>query len=206
MITITEEADILASSLPNGLSWHNKYEPKNGETKSNLRKLLEGFANIFNSMRFFKNEVYENELNIFTTKKLLNEYEAMVNSNNGEFFPEGITEEERKRNILLKLTLPRVTSLADLQLTIKKVFNINVAVILNGLSRATFPYTFPIPFVGGHNQIHKIIFIQLPKSLLGATFPYTFPIEFTKTERETIERLIRWVAPINKHIVFEYIL
>ena len=40
MITITEEADILASSLPNGLSWHNKYEPKNGETKSNLRKFL----------------------------------------------------------------------------------------------------------------------------------------------------------------------
>ena len=108
---------------------------------------------------------------------------------------------------MLKLTLPRIINLVDLQDAIKKIFNIDVAVIINGANRARFPYVpFPIPFVGGYNQIHRIVFIQLPKSLLGKTFPYTFPIEFTKTDRETIERLIRWIAPINKHIVFEYVL
>jgi hypothetical protein len=207
MINLENETDILASSLPNGIAWQNKYTPKNGQTESNLRKLLKGFANIFNQMRFFKENIYENELNIFTTTQLLNEYEYLVNANNGEFFPEGASEEERKRNVMLKLTLPRVTNLKNLQDAIKNIFKIDVAVIINGVNRARFPYvTFPIPFVGGYNQIHKIVFVQLPKSLLGKTFPYTFPIEFEKTDKETIERLIRWIAPVNKYIVFEYIL
>jgi len=207
MLTIENETDIIASSLPNGVAWQNKFAPKIGQSKSNLRKLLTGFAKIFNQMRYFQTEIYETELNIFTTKNLLIEYESMVNSNNGEFFPEGITEEERKRNILLKLTLPRITSLVDLQLAIKNIFNIDVAIIINGVNRAMFPYiSFPIPFVGGYNQIHRVVFVQLPKYLLGKTFPYTFPIEFTKTDRETIEKLIRWIAPVNKYIVFEYVL
>ncbi len=207
MVTIENETDIIASSLPNGVAWQNKFAPKNGQSKSNLRKLLTGFAKIFNQMRYFQTEIYETELNIFTTKNLLIEYESIVNSNNGEFFPEGITEEERKRNILLKLTLPRITSLVDLQLAIKNIFNIDVAVIINGANIARFPYVpCPIPFVGGYNQIHRIVFVQLPKSLLGKTFTYTFQIEFIKTDRETIERLIRWIAPVNKYIVFEYVL
>ena len=86
MINLENETDILASSLPNGIAWQNKYTPKNGQTESNLRKLLKGFANIFNQMRFFKENIYENELELgqigFINKPNIVSYKYLCSYNN----------------------------------------------------------------------------------------------------------------------------
>jgi len=45
MVTIENETDIIASSLPNGVAWQNKVAPKIGQSKSNLRKSGTDFTN-----------------------------------------------------------------------------------------------------------------------------------------------------------------
>ena len=105
--TQDEYAQVLADWLPDGKVW----EGKNIEN-SNIRKLLEVFAEEFRRLELKMNEIIDG-YDINTSIKFLEEWETMLGIPDDCFSVEGKPDTERQNQILLKIFMDGLSTRQD---------------------------------------------------------------------------------------------
>jgi len=189
---IEEHADALADYMPNGRLFEAKKI-----NNSNYRQLLRGIAE-----ELFTAEGYLISLNDEylpdQTTLFLSEWESALGIPD-DCFPVSINNDDRRRNILVKLAALGVQTVNDF-VELGIIFGINVT-IQTGSEAASFPMSFPLIFFNTPSDSRFIIIIDFPLPGSGF-FIYNFPIIFGEASQFILKCLFRKLAPANCQVNF----
>jgi surface protein len=188
---LDQYADSLAAYMPGGELFQSK-----SIQNSNFRKLLRGMAGeLFRANGLLR----EYDTLPDTTTKFLSEWESALGIPDECFSGAGDDDDERRRDILVKLVSLGVQTEADF-VALADLFGIGVGII-PGAEVGTFPYTFPLTFFASAKaaRFTMVIDVDVP---LSDTFPLTFPISFGSGVLGTLQCLFRKVAPANVALLF----
>jgi uncharacterized protein YmfQ (DUF2313 family) len=194
--TQAEQAQMLGIKLPQGDFWLAKNIPD-----TNLYKLLIGIG--IELLRLEGNLNYvSDELTLVNTNDLIDEWETEYNIAGSclSSLSEGADLETRINNILIKISADG-TSIEDQfeRLALKLGLTIDV---ISGIDYQSFPFTFPIYFVGDSNrELRYIIVIDL-KETAASVFPFTFPITFGNPAVSIMKCFFEKLKPENCDIVY----
>jgi len=189
---IEDHADALADYMPNGRLFEAKKI-----NNSNYRQLLRGIAN-----ELFTSEGYLISLNDEylpdQTILFLDEWESALGLPD-DCFPVSTDNNDRRRNILVKLSALGVQTASDFE-NLGDIFGISVSV-LTGEEVASFPISFPLIFFNNPSDSRFTIIIDFPLPTSGF-FIYNFPIVFGESSQFILKCLFRKVAPANCQVNF----
>lgn len=190
--TNTEQANSLADYLPNGYVFEAKKVPE-----ANLRRLLEGMAILLQDTEQ-KINLLADQYDIRTTTELIEEWEGFVGIPDC-CFPVADTIEERRANVLLKLTAMGVQTEAEFE-ALGDLLGINIDVIPGGV-HGIFPITFPIIFFGSAKEARFTLIVDY--EIAGNySFTYTFPILFDTQTVSTLKCVLGKLKPANVQLIF----
>lgn len=189
---IEDHADALADYMPNGRLFEAK---KIGS--SNYRQLLKGIAG-----ELFTAEGYLISLNDEylpdQTTLFLSEWESALGIPD-DCFPVSVSNDDRRRNILVKLAALGVQTANDFE-SLGDIFGITVQVF-TGEEVASFPMSFPLIFFNTPSDSRFTIIIDFPLPDSGF-FIYNFPIIFGESSQFILKCLFRKLAPANCQVNF----
>ena len=192
--TQPQQADILAQYLRDD----NLHEAKNRDD-STLRKILLGLASEWLNFRDKINEVV-NEYNPQKTTALIQEWEEFVGIPD-DCIPVALTIEQRRLNVLLKLSGINVTTEKQFK-NVASILGYNIEVS-NGVSTSTFPLTLPFLLISEASAPFTIV-ITLPSSIKPSGFALTFPFTLTSQQPAILDCLFNKLKPANTQLFFRY--
>lgn len=202
--TLEEQTNSLAAYLPLGKLWGAK-----NQEDTVTRGLLQGLSGelIRNSALLAE---YREEILPDRTVLFLSEWERALGIPDDCFTGVG-TDDERRNDILAKLTSLGVQSAEDMRLLALQVYNIDITIKNPRKSgENVFPYTFnPTGEEDGNGDGGSLVFnlsdrearfqiiIQYNNLPIAVLFPFTFPISFGTRESKIIECLLTKLRPAN---------
>lgn len=192
--TQIEQADILGRYLPNDRLLVGKYLEDNP-----LRRILLGLATVWLDQRDLINLLFD-EWDPSTTNIFLDEWEKSVGIPD-DCFDVADTEEERRQNILLKLTGTNATTAKQFE-TVASILGLTVTVT-SGLPFSTFPLILPFLLLSAEEAAFTIV-VTLDASLEPEGFPLTLPFTLTDAFPIILECVFNKLKPANTQIIFRY--
>ena len=192
----TQQTNAKAQYMPEGLIWEAKQK-----LGSNFRNLLAGLCVEIARLEDKQNEIYD-EMLPSQTDALISEWEALAGIPD-ECFPIANTIEERRENLVLKLTASMNGTKEDFE-NLAAVLGITV-IVMDATSENTFPWSWPHIFYGSEEDaaftmVVKFIGVQSP-----STFPWSWPHIFGTDTTLPIRCLFNKLRPANVKIVYQYI-
>ena len=182
---IDKHTKSLADYLPNG----KMFEAKN-INNSNFRQLLKGIAfEMFNAQGYlitFKQEYFPDATNLF-----LSEWEQALGLPDSCFTSVDGTNDERRRNILVKLSALGIQTVADFE-GLAEVFGITVTVTPGMDSDYVF---------ANDTEARYSIVIDMP-AIEGNFFTFDFPIIFGEATDFILRCLYNKLDTANAQIIF----
>ena len=189
-------AQSLANYLPNG----RLYIAKNEES-SKLRAALSSLALELirkeNALQTIADQYYP-----FATVDFLEEWERALKIPDECFSVEGVTLDQRQRQVVSKLALDKLITKDDFEAL--GLFFGHKLRIDTGLEIGVFPLTFPA-FLSGPPPFDAFTMIVtfIIKEPAPSGFPYTFPMVFPASSSfEFLECLIIKLSPANVNVIF----
>jgi len=175
-------------------------KPKNTDGNKEHKRLLYPVASAIVDYEDTMEEL-QRELDPFTTKQLLPEWEKELG------IPDGCiaiadTIEERRANVLFKLFAINIESAYDIILLAEKL-NINIEV-KTARQRCAYPVKYPVPYINVDCMpfvffIQYLDFVEQPNR-----YPAKYPIPYTRNENvKAFECLVLKSMPPNYFVVFE---
>lgn len=192
--TQIEQADILGRYLPNDRLWVGKYLEDNP-----LRRILLGLATVWLDQRELINLLFDEWLPS-TTNIYLDEWEKSIGIPD-DCFDVAVTEEERRQNILLKLTGINTTTKEQFE-TVADILGLTVTVT-SGLPFSTFPLTLPFLLLSAEEAAFTIV-VTLDSSLEPQGLPLVLPFILTSQFPTILECVFNKLKPANTQIIFRY--
>ena len=191
----------ISELLPDSVLWYTK-----NDIDSNLYKALEGLNQEQKErIKPMLDDLY-NQYNPFTVTDLIARWEQTVGIPDSCFTNTGISLEQRRNQVLIKL-LSRGAYTEEDYAVILELFGVDNFNIVNGLASGVFPLAFPATFAADRKGAVFSIVFQLPEVLKpGAVFPLDFPFTFGSDSASTIECYLRKIIPANYNVTFEYVL
>lgn len=191
----------LSELLPDSILWYTK-----NNVNSNLYKTLEALNEEQEArIKPMLDDLY-NQYNPFTVTDLIDRWEKTVGIPDSCFTNKGISLDQRRNQVLIKL-LARGATTEDDYARILELFGITNFNIVNGLASGVFPLAFPSTFASNRKAAVFDIIFQLPEELKpGAVYPLEFPFQFGSDNASTVECFLRKIVPANYNISFQYIL
>lgn len=144
-------------------------------------------------MQEFRDEILPDETVLF-----IDEWESAVGIPD-DCFPGSGSIVERRTHVLVKLASLGVQTAADFE-ALAALLGVSVTVIA-GSVHGTFPYVFPMIFLGDGRAARHTIIVDSPTGA-ASVFPYTFPITFEESGLSLVECLFRKLKPANVDIKF----
>lgn len=202
MIDNTKQAEIIGAYLPDGKAFESKNIPS-----KNMYKFVDAIAKTFVLTCNDIEEVKRVEMFPDTTEDLISRWEKQYGIPDSCFSNKGSLE-ERRQNILIKIGMNGVQTVADFENLALK-FGLNVEVKPGaGSDLLTFPLAFPWVFTSAQ-QARFILIVDLPTILGTYIFPFTvtkFPFPFGSSNGNIIECVFTKLVPANVKVIFRYIL
>lgn len=164
---------------------------------SNLRNVLCGFAYTLEEAQNFILEL-EAEYNPATTTRFLDEFETLLG------LPDlclgrATTDEERRRDILLKLASNGVQTIADFE-RLGEIFGIDMK-ISTGADHSGFCANFPVLFFGNESDARYTIVVRLPPEQSdGFCLEFCYP--YSSVTQNALKCMIEQSKPANTQIVY----
>ena len=194
--SIEENATLLAKHLPSGRVWSSGFD-----INSNMGKLIRGLC-----VEFYRLEVLTKRISDETdanlTDDLLPDWERSVGIPD-DCFGNNATIEERRRQVILKLSNFGGVQKAGDFVRVAGLFGLTVKVTPSGGSLGTFPLIFPLPFFYSARSATHTIFVEIldyEDSDVG--FPLDFPIQFSIGATNFLQCIFNVLAPANVQVVF----
>lgn len=184
--TISEMTLSLARYLPGGKLFRSKFDSNRG-----IYKFLKGLseeASRCNDLLVEYNKQYYPD----TTEDFITEWERALGIPDSCFFIEGLTLQERQRNVLVKLARMSVQTNEDFQ-ALATVFGVS-AIIYGGKDPAVSP-----PITPDKTARFTIVVEFIPPNV----FPYTFPVLFGSDAISLLECLFQEIRPANCQVIFQ---
>ena len=185
----------LADYMPGGRLFRSK-----NIADSNFRKLLRGLSHeLFTADGLLRD--FQQDINPNVTTYFLNEWEQALGIPD-DCFPGSGTEDERRRDILIKLSALGIQTVDDF-VELAAVFGITVDVH-GGRYFSKFPLEFPILLFDSEKASRFTIVVDFTvdaASKLPLTFPFTFGDEIIGG----LECLFRRLKPANCDILFRQV-
>lgn len=188
----------ITQSLANFLRSDKFFSAKN-VTDSKLRKLLIGLALEIGRAEGKFQEISD-EYDITKTSLLLEQWESALGIPD-ECFPVSSTNDQRRKNIQLKLTALGVSTKEGFE-ALAETLGFSVEV-LPGNDALTFPYTFP--FIMTDVNSKWIMVVNAPASQATSTFPYIFPFNFGIDSTQILQCLFSKLAPAPVQVLFNFV-
>ena len=194
-LTQAQQTDILAQYLPSGRIYSRKFDDE-----SNIRKILLGLGAVWLEDRRLLNELFD-EYNPETTVKFIEEWERTVGIPDDCFDNVG-TNEERRKNILLKLT--GINSSTEEQFeAVAAILGINVNV-KSGFDESVIPQVIPF-IILGDDEVGYTIVVEVTTEPNPATIPQTIAFIIQGNISVLLECLFNKLKPANTQIIFKYL-
>lgn len=187
------ETQILADHMPGGRT----FESKNIEG-SNTRALLQGIAGSLFEIDSFINQ-FEYEFNPKQTTLFLEEWERAVGIPDLCFADNLGTDEERRRNILVKLSASGVQTKQDF-IDLAALFGVTID-IKTGDEVASFALPFPLIFTNTQSDNRYLIHVFYDFQRQNF-FPYNFPVVFGDKILTILRCLFEKLKPVNTRVIF----
>lgn len=172
-------------------------------------KLMEGQSvtgSIFNSfLTGLSKEMQRNGAVIFDlinkyipnfTNSLIEQWEQEVGIPDDTFRANLFTDEERRRNILIKLAFMNLQTNDDY---IKLATLLGLTITVRGGSTQVWPYTWPI--LWGSAYMIIITVLDTPQN---DVWPYTWPLQWPNNNLSLFETICQLQKPANYAMVFQY--
>ena len=189
---LEQYTDSLANYLPGGELFRAK-----SVNDSNFRKLLRGMAGEL----FATNGLlidYNSNIIPDRTEKFIGEWESALGIPD-DCFPGTGTTEERRRDILAKLSALGVQTADDFE-ALALLFGVT-AEVGAGIDEITFPVVFPIPMFTTETHARFTITVRFI-GIESPVFPLTFPILFGTAIVGLVECLFEKLKPANCNLLF----
>ncbi len=187
---IGESTQALADVMPNG----KVFDAKNIGS-STFRKLLKALAK--EQLRYDNNlfELVCQYIPNFTIS-YIEEWEQELGIPDQCFVVAGVSDQERRRNIIIKLAFLGLVTTQDYN-DLAAIMGLTIDIVVSG-DTSRFPLTFPVTF--GSQFVMKIKF----EGIQEAGFPYVFPITFVDQQGELFECLVNNYKQAYLVVNFEY--
>ena len=191
----------LANFLPNG----KLFQAKN-EDGSNFRKMLSVFAREIirkeNTLQHIADEYYP-----FTTTDLIEEWELALGIPDECFSQEGISLDQRRKQVVAKLALMEETVTKDDFIALAAFFGFRIT-ITTGYDASVFPLI--LPFLLGGDDNKTLLFtmvVTFRDHPVPPGFPLTLPFILGGVADETnlIKCLFNKLKPANVNIIYRYL-
>jgi len=193
--TKEDMAKSLAQFLPNDKLFGAKCE-----AGSNLNGLLMGLGRELLRVNESIDELACNYL-ISESNQFLPEWEAMMGIPDDCFSGAG-TDEERTRDVLIKLASLNVITEADWE-ALCLLFGVENCIIQSGIEHAAWPWTWPHIWFSSEREARFTMVISLPESFQPSTWPWTWPHPWGK-DASTLECLMQTIKPADVQLKFIY--
>ncbi len=190
-----QQTDILAQYLPSGRIYSRKFD-----SQSNIRKILLGLGAVWLEDRRLLNELFD-EYNPETTTKFIEEWEKTVGIPDDCFDNLG-TSEERRRNILLKLTGINTTTEEQFE-ALGSILGVSVNV-KSGFEESVIPQIIPFILLGD-DEVGYTIIAEVTTEPTPATIPQTIPFIIQGSFAAILECLFNKLKPANTQIIFKFL-
>lgn len=186
----------LANYLPNG----KLYQAKNIQD-SNLRKVLGVLA-----LELIRKETtiktLADQYYPFTSTDFIVEWEQALRIPDACFKTEGVSLDQRQKQIIAKLAIDNIITLTDF-VALAAFFGFTIT-IQTGFDVDTFPATFPFVLSGTIEEQKFTIIVTFhnlqPEPGFSYTFPFVFPIN---DPTQFLECLIKKLVPANVSVIFQ---
>lgn len=185
----------LANYLPNGAL----FAGKNVEG-TNIRNMLSSFA-----LEIIRKETTLDTIATqyypFNTVDFLAEWESALRIPDDCFEVEGVSIEQRQKQIIAKLALDKLITKDDF-IALAAFFGYTIT-ITTGLEDNSFPFTFPF-FLAGSEKEQKFTIIVTFKGIAPEVgFPYIFPLTFPPPDPlEFLKCYIQKLVPANVKVIY----
>lgn len=210
-LSLTEHVDAIAANLPNGRVWTPKFR-----NDSNLRKLLRGFAPTARAMdaaiQRFVGESVPSE-----TEDFLTEWETALGIPD-PCFPLAITDDQRRRNIKIKLSVLAGISTRQDFIDLAALFGLLIDVN-SGIDHVVpgsggYGTALPVLTIPGDFAtvaVARMTMVVTENSPASIAFPWEFSpagpvipvgLKFALDDQNTLRCLIRKLAPANIDVLF----
>lgn len=195
--TREQQAEIIASKLPDGKAWADKYI-----SGTVMRNLLIGYGLEF--MRLEGNLNYTNdELSLINTRDLINEWEAEYGISKSCFAGlESSDLADRINNILIMIAA-NGTSTAEQFEAIALLLGLRVRVLPGTALLSTFTLTFPFVFNDDVIDARYTILVIFLDELDAARFPHTFPFPFGDARVGLLKCFFNILKPANVQVIYQ---
>lgn len=157
----------------------------------NQHSFILGLSPTLQTVNEFLN-LYNQEIYPDTTEEFLEEWESTVGISDDCLQVEGLTNEERQRNIVVKLAEMNVQTSQDF-VDIAAVFGV-AATVVGGIDPSVAP-----PITPDKTARFTIVVQFVPTTV----FPYTFPIVFGSSAITILECLFLKIRPANCDVRFD---
>jgi len=194
-LTQEQQTDVLAQYLPSGRIYSKKFDDQ-----SNLRKILFGLAAVWLEDRKLLNELFD-EYDPETTTKFIEEWEKTVGIPDDCFNNLG-TDEERRKNILLKLTGINTTTKEQFE-ALAVILGIGVNVI-SGFEESVLPQIIPFIILDGIAVSYTIV-VEVTVEPTPSIIPQIIPFIIQESGSTLLECLFNKLKPANTQIIFKFL-
>lgn len=196
---VVNNVDINTQSLANYLPNGKLYQAKNIQD-SNMRNVLGVLA-----LELIRKETtiktLADQYYPFTTIDFIVEWEQALRIPDDCFKIEGISLEQRQKQIIAKLAIDNIITLTDF-VALAAFFGFTIT-IQTGFDVDTFPATFPFILSGTIQEQKFTIIVTFHNLQPELGFPYTFPFNFpTNDPNQFLECLIKKLVPANVSVIF----
>ncbi len=195
ILTTNQQTDILARYLPNDRLHVGKYLEDDP-----LRKILIGLAAIWLDQRELINLLFDEWLPS-TTEVFLEEWEDTLGIPD-DCFDVAATSEERRQNILLKLTGLNATTKEQFE-ALADILGIDINV-KTGFDEATIPQTIPF-IILSDDELGYTIIVEVENQTNEATIPQTIPFTIQESSTAILECLFNKLKPANTQVIFKFV-
>ncbi len=186
----------LANYLPNG----KLFQAKNIEN-SVLRKVLGVFAlELIRKETFIK--ATADHYYPFNTIDFLTEWESALSIPDDCFKVDGVSVENRQKQIIAKLAIDNIITLQDF-VSMANFFDYTIT-IETGFETDSFPMVFPFILSGTTEEQKFTIIVTFYNISPEPGFSYTFPFNFpTQSPIDFLKCLIKKLVPANVGVIFK---
>lgn len=192
-----QQADIIASKIPDGKAWADKYI--DGTV---MRNLLIGYGLEF--MRLEGNLNYtSDELSLIRTQDLINDWEVEYGIAKSCFADQEASTLEARINNILIMIAANGTSTEEQFENIALLLGLNVDVEPGHSLLTKFTLTFPFTFFSDVVDARYTIVVTFLDALEAAEFTHTFPFVFGDTRVGLLKCFFNILKPANCQVIYK---
>lgn len=191
-----EQANILASKMPDGKVWADKFI-----ADTTMRNLLISYG--IEYMRLEGNLNYtDDELSLIRTQDLINEWETEYGIAKSCFADQDMGDLQDRINNILIMIAANGTSTEEQFEAIALLLGLNVNVEPGTALLSTFTLTFPVTFFDDVVDARYTILVTFLDVLDAARFTHTFPFVFGDTRVGLLQCFFNILKPSNCQVIY----